>query len=261
MEKGVLFVATGNEKYIKQAVISRNSLKRFDPDLKTAIYTDQETDNQWSEVIEAKNEVDQEIMTSKITGMLNSPFNKTLFLDTDTFVLGKIDSLFDLLSKFDIAYAPSHFNLKKSAVLRGKFAEFGISKKLVSDNIPSSFLPIQSGVMLIKKDTTRTFLKEVLNSYKDKNWWDDQVAFYECLWNSDLNSYILPRSYNFCSLWDWIFWRHLNYEDLRPIIWHYTLHKKHLKKKDLYKIEKILHRGNKLEILLLLTKLRLFKSA
>lgn len=35
--------------------------------------------------------------------MLHSPFEHTIFLDTDTFVCGDFSELFDLLDHFDIA--------------------------------------------------------------------------------------------------------------------------------------------------------------
>lgn len=39
--------------------------------------------------------------------MVQSPFEETIFLDTDTYVLESFDPIFDLLKRFDIAYTPS----------------------------------------------------------------------------------------------------------------------------------------------------------
>jgi hypothetical protein len=40
---------------------------------------------------------------SKITGMMNTPFNETFYMDTDTYVCMNIDHVFRVLEKFDIA--------------------------------------------------------------------------------------------------------------------------------------------------------------
>ena len=39
---------------------------------------------------------------SKIIGMKNTPFNKTIFMDTDTYMVECKDGLFDVLEKYDI---------------------------------------------------------------------------------------------------------------------------------------------------------------
>ena len=40
---------------------------------------------------------------SKVIGMRNSPFENSLFMDTDTFVVYNIDAIFNLLNFFDVA--------------------------------------------------------------------------------------------------------------------------------------------------------------
>jgi hypothetical protein len=41
---------------------------------------------------------------SKVIGLLNSPFERTLFMDTDTFVVNKIDFIFELLNLYDCCF-------------------------------------------------------------------------------------------------------------------------------------------------------------
>lgn len=51
---------------------------------------------------------------SKVIGMINTPFEKTLYMDTDTFVVSNVDDIFELLDLCDMALKPEpygHTNL------------------------------------------------------------------------------------------------------------------------------------------------------
>lgn len=262
MIRGVLFIATGHKKYVEQAAISKRSIKRFHPDLKVGIYTNIDDLEGWDIIVKAEKNPHNtgQMFTTKIDGIINTPFDQTLYLDTDIFALNKFEQIFSLLDKNDLVYTQSHFSNKKRAVFRGEIPEFGKKKVFFDENFPDSFYPIQGGFFLYRKSSIELF-KKTKAKYLEKQWWDDQPTIMECLWNSSLKTYVLPRSYNFCDLSDWILWRHKNFQDLSPQFWHYTFHKKYLKEKDFYKIEKTINNGNKLMILVLWLKLKLLNKA
>lgn len=106
--RGILYSAIG-EKFTNEAFASAASSRRFNkvphiifPDIDcqppldgATIEPHQSTGNPYAD---------------KIMAMSKSPFDETIFLDTDTFVCREITDLFDLLSRFDmaVAHAPAH---------------------------------------------------------------------------------------------------------------------------------------------------------
>ena len=103
-EIGVLYVAVGNRYYVDQALISKRSIERF-CDIQFAIVTDLEIDSsEWDHVIPYNVKVKlnaNNYMIPKLYGLKNTPFVRTLFLDSDTFILSDISTVFGLLDRFD----------------------------------------------------------------------------------------------------------------------------------------------------------------
>ena len=111
----------GGRTYFDQAVLSAKSAKRLHPDLKIAIFRDEpylndsvfdfhlpvfknsdERDwtlhymNEWSPT--------KRITNLKVLCSTRSPFEKTLHLDADTYVIQTIYEIFDMLDDFDIMF-------------------------------------------------------------------------------------------------------------------------------------------------------------
>jgi alpha-N-acetylglucosamine transferase len=105
MNSGYLYVAN-QEKFIKEAMISAKSVRLY-TDLPIAlisteaIVTEQVKD--FFDIVIIVEELRKHTYLCKIIGLLNSPFDQTIFLDTDTFVCSNIDELFSLLTFVDIA--------------------------------------------------------------------------------------------------------------------------------------------------------------
>ena len=102
VDSGVLYIAFG-EQYRQEALTSIASLRRFHPHLPCCIITDSDFGELPThvEVVLREPEIEQPFR-AKPRYLCESPFDRTLFLDTDTTVVQAVEPLFYLLDRFDI---------------------------------------------------------------------------------------------------------------------------------------------------------------
>jgi len=110
LKRGVVYIVYGDiDKYLKEACESAKSLKRHHPDYPVAlvspephrmfdIYIEKDLP---TEVKRSKYRI-EETFAAKTNLIHLSPFEKTLFLDTDTTIVGDLSYGFRLLSEHDI---------------------------------------------------------------------------------------------------------------------------------------------------------------
>ena len=199
---GVFYVATG-EQYINEAIASAQLSKEFNPDLSFAICTDDPQLALQSSAFDIVITHSQPKYTyrDKIVGMLQLPFDLTIFLDTDAFIISDIRSLFIFASGFDVSacYAPvRHPQNYYPAEL---------------SSVPSSFPELNSGVMFLKRSrSVRRLINLWLSVYdnllKDYGQLWDQASLRESIWLSicrhNLKLGILPNEYNLRLTKPWI---------------------------------------------------------
>lgn len=113
--------------YANAAVRSAISLRRVMPDLAIAIASDRTIDGPFDHHISIE---ETDGFRAKIIGMQHTPFEQTVFLDADTFVLADIGDVFELLDRYDMALV--HEPSRISRVL---------------DEVPASFPEFNSGVI------------------------------------------------------------------------------------------------------------------
>lgn len=108
MKSGYLYIATG-EKFIAEAAFSAESLRRRNKKCHITLITDENiSNNVFDTVLEFKPDVDKSLNRRqlsrlyKINGMLHTPYERTVFIDTDTFFCDDCSELFDLLDIYDI---------------------------------------------------------------------------------------------------------------------------------------------------------------
>lgn len=147
---GVLYVASG-EKYLKEARFSAQSLKKFNPETPVALFTDSaiEKDKVFDFVF--SNLENAHPVKWKTFAMKNSPFEKSLYLDVDTKIVGPVFELFHFLDHYD----------------------FGLTHR-VRCNWPPDATPtfidyvdtkcIQTGVMMFKKSSIADRIIEAWDS-------------------------------------------------------------------------------------------------
>lgn len=260
-EKGVLYCAIG-EKYYKYSVLSANSIKRYALEINCAICTDQKVnDPLWDKVIPiTKSQVlNNQYMKDKLIALTKSPYDKTLYLDADTYVMDNISELFLILEKFDFAVCHGHCRQLRYDIQHGKTLKFGVSRVATLPEIPYAFAPIQGGLFLYNNnDKMKKWLDDLLDLYIEKDYYDDQTSVRELLWTTDIRFYILPPEYNFFSINDLKKWKNSRFKIATPKIFHYTIDKYYIK--NIPKFLSYHYNINKLEKIKNETKWYVFKE-
>ena len=182
---GILYIAVG-EKFLKEALVSLRSLRIHCPEIPVCIKTHRcvELDDPYCQI-----EVVEPVAvakSNKIRYMSQTPFEHTLFLDTDTYICENIAGMFDLLNRFELlaAYAP-----------RG-------GDQTVEVDCPDGFIELNTGVLLYRKcESVMRLFEKWQNKHQlhleQKKTLRDQPAFREMLFHSDVNFFTLPHEYNF----------------------------------------------------------------
>ena len=184
---GLLYVATG-APHFAEAIRSAKTAKSAMPNTPIAIVSDQpDVPDFFDQVIFIAHTGNG--FVDKIQGMLKSPFERTIFLDTDTLIVEPFSELFDLLDQYDVAVAaaPGY-------------------KGFPENGIPESFYELNTGVVayaLSEQVTTafeewETAYREGIKTHAGEDYFfSDQPIFRRVLWNYRLATYILPPEYNF----------------------------------------------------------------
>jgi len=178
--KGVLYIASG-KKYVDEAKSSAQSLRRQMPDIQITIATSDNVDSDlFNNVIDYESEY-PDIGKSIITPELMA-YDKTLFLDTDTYIAKPIDELFEILEDYDMCFA------------RGN-GSISLPKPY------DAWKEFNTGVVGFRtNDKVASFLKKWGENYdkllEETKITRDQPAFGVSIFESDLRYFVLPRRYN-----------------------------------------------------------------
>jgi hypothetical protein len=103
--RGIIYSAIGAQ-YVREAVTSATSSIRFNQ-IPHLIFCDVPADAQIAGLEYRQFYSCGNPFLDKINNIRHTPFTETMFLDTDTYVLGNLDDLFDLLKRFDLASTPA----------------------------------------------------------------------------------------------------------------------------------------------------------
>ncbi len=203
-KRGVVYIVVG-EKYTEMAISSAQSMKQHNPDLPIHLFTDQH--HTQSRYVDSSSLIDNPHKRSKVDYISESPFEETLYLDADTFILQNIEELYITLSKFDLAIAHAHKRNAKATLQKW------------NEDIPYAFPQMNSGVILYKKNrATNKLFQKWKSAYHNNNFKKDQVTLRELLWKSNLRFLILPPEYNIRFPKYMEFW---STEEVKPKILHY----------------------------------------
>lgn len=177
---GIIYVATG-DKYIAEATVSARSVKRVMPDVPILLHSDQQPDAECFDAVVQMTEFRYNCY-DKVPPLQNSPFEKTLFLDTDTFVYDALDEIPALLDRFDFLLC--HTPFRDPNPLPG---------------IPAAFTELNTGVIAFRKNSlTSECLNRWLQLYGEMGHKADQPSFRRMIWEqSQASIYVLPPEYNF----------------------------------------------------------------
>jgi len=188
MKNGFIYVAIG-EAYWKEASASIKSLKMQNSQPVVLVSDNPAGDNTADLFIHIESSGHPKI--DKIRSLSKTPFEKTVFLDTDTHVVDDISELFEILERFELAaaHAPS-------------------GARAVDTTIPEAFYELNSGVIAyLMTPAVRSFLAEWEGEFtagvtspvtaKTQFFSFDQPSFRRQLWRASLSLYVLPPEYNY----------------------------------------------------------------
>jgi hypothetical protein len=209
-DRGVLYVASG-QPYVTAAIRSARSVAAHAPGLPAFIYHDAAT----RPLVEAAGNVfsgaaliENPHYRSKVDYLPRSPFERTLYLDSDTEICGPILDIFDVLDRFDIALSHAQRRWRKDTTENWR------------EEIPFCFPQFNGGVLAahLGRPPVRQLLEDWRTAFHQANFKKDQVTLRELLWRSDLRIATLPPEYNtrfkkYLLLW--------SRDEARPLILHY----------------------------------------
>ncbi|MFH7027671.1 MAG: hypothetical protein ACHBN1_20300 [Heteroscytonema crispum UTEX LB 1556] len=195
MRKGVVYIASG-KKFIDEARQSASSLKDRMPELNITIISDDKVEDKcfdkWIFLKKTEN-----VKLYKIAGMPHSPYEHTLFLDTDTYVCSDLSEIFTLLQKYDIGVAQAELRAGKN--LLGE--SYNYQQSIDCDG--RFIFPIyNSGVIIYKKSPEiEKFFKDWFSLAEQQmqekgTKYGDQPSFQLSLHKSNLREVVLTPEYN-----------------------------------------------------------------
>ena len=184
---GVIYVAIG-ARFVPEATLSAKSVRHFLPDIPILLFTDQtpEARDGFDKVIQLS-APHPKAQINKLIAMMQSPFEKTLLLDTDTYVCADIADLFAMLERFDIA-------MTQDRAYRDDFP--------ADSGVPDAFVEFNQGVIAFRQsDAVRETLKESLVwterlHARSGSYTHDQPPLRIALFHSEVRIVTLPIEYN-----------------------------------------------------------------
>jgi hypothetical protein len=179
---GFLFVATGS-RFTDEACRSAKRVKELMPSVPIALASDLQGPMElFDHHLPIKNP--QFNFSDKIAPLLATPFGKTVFLDTDTWLCKPVPEMFEILDRHDVAmaHAPMRFT--------------------ASSAVPAAFPECNSGVIAYNlNERTRSLFSLWEKLYQERlsatDVIDDQPSLRDALWQSDVSFATLPPEYNF----------------------------------------------------------------
>ncbi|WP_148218069.1 hypothetical protein [Opitutus terrae] len=184
-ETGFLYIATG-EKFVREALRSVASLRAHMPSARTCCFTDApERVREHFDLVE-RIEKPYRNFFEKIPPLSRTPFERTIFVDTDTVFAAPMLDVFDVLERFDLAAAPDPF-----------WCEI--------PRVPAAFQQLNTGLIAYRNNAkVRQFFTEWFDDYEKgftaagaPRHMHDQAVFQRRLFYSDLRIYVLAPEYNF----------------------------------------------------------------
>jgi hypothetical protein len=187
--RGIIFSATGN-RYVAAAIKAAERSARLNP-VPHAIFCSHPS-NEPAALQTIPFETSGNPYIDKISNILASPYDESIYLDVHCIAVDCVTELFELLSCYDLAaaHAPGY---------RG----------VADPDVPVSFYELNTGVLLYRRNTrVLEFIREWRATYQE---WlaqppfdgadgqilgQDQQAFRRCLWRSGIPIYVLAPEYN-----------------------------------------------------------------
>lgn len=108
MKRGIIYLASGGRSYLGELLTSFHSLRQFEPDLPVTVFSRFAVPRGLKNCTALPITSNEHPLKLKVLTLKDSPYDETLFLDTDTTVLGPLAPIFEQLGRHDFAAANSH---------------------------------------------------------------------------------------------------------------------------------------------------------
>lgn len=108
MKRGVIYLVSGGRSYLGELMTSLRSLRQHEPTLPVTIFSKFRIPSPLPFCRSVHPRKDGHPLQLKVLTLNESPYEETLFLDTDTTILGPLGAVFEHLKNHDFAAANSH---------------------------------------------------------------------------------------------------------------------------------------------------------
>lgn len=186
MNNGFLYIAN-KQKFVDESLISVRSLKRFNNEPVCLVCTEElitpELSNIFDQII-TLDAIENLIYVAKIYGMQVSPFERTIYLDCDTFITDNLAEMFSVLDLVDFA-AVAEPTLHTTTLTNLKYVNV--------------FPEFQAGVIAFKKNVAMEyFLEDWLAMCVEKKTGNDMPILREAALKhiEKVRFLTLPNQYN-----------------------------------------------------------------
>ena len=190
MSNGALYIITQNPRYVGLLLNSAVSLKRAMPELPITAFSQFPVEHAvFERVIQVEPTRDGFYDKSRL--IQDSPYDRTLFIDADTYVLEPVPELFTLLDQFDCA------------ATHEEYLNTDWHNCYPLPDIPLSFPEFNTGILMLKRSDrmTRvleqwgTLYRQYLDQRPDQPI-NDQPFFRVAAYRGDARIATLTREYN-----------------------------------------------------------------
>lgn len=202
MDKGIVYINSSHEerKYVVEAEKSAASFKQYIPDAHYRLYTDAVDFHSevFDELVPSRFHVPEKLantvhlngqMVTKLEALVNTPYERTLYLGSDTYALRpQAGCLFDLLDRFDLVAAHAPYRINDA---------WGNSR---IPEIPECYPEFNCDLVLFRKTPeVMAFIARWQAMYLDHAFGHphDQGAFRYLAYTSGLRIATLPEEYNY----------------------------------------------------------------
>jgi hypothetical protein len=182
LSAGFYFIATGG-RFLNEACRSAERIRSLMPGFPLAIASNLSPPKDlFNHHIAIANP--QFSFSDKIGPLFTTPFEKTVFLDTDTWLCTPVKELFEVLDRYDMALARAPMRETAGSIAPACFSELNTGviayqKNEVVFSVISRWAAIYEERMLINPEE------------------NDQPALRDALWLSQASLLVLPAEYNF----------------------------------------------------------------
>jgi hypothetical protein len=187
--RGIVYMASG-ARFIEEACQSAASVKEYMPNVPTTLFTHKNINHQALDNVRVEDglSVAANAKRLKVECLRQTPYQQTIFLDTDTHVCSDVSELFDLLNTFDlaVAHAPNRLYFDEGAY---------------PSDLPASFPEFNTGVLVYNSE--RDAVQSLLDAWRDRYLEmkqlgadRDQISFREVLYESNVSFTTLTPEYN-----------------------------------------------------------------